>query len=366
MTRPKFPLRGTGGFNAGLLFVGMTRLTALILKVGIQTKAYSLRSYRVFLPIQICKQACICLHKKTRANAGLLFVGMTRFELATPRPPDVCATGLRYIPKFRCKCIGLCSFEKVIELASTKITQQKIYYMESLLGKVALVTGAGKGIGRAIALALAKEGVHVALLSRTEKDLTALADEIRLLGVKAAVTVADISNISEVNVAVQKAQTELGSIDILINNAGIGTFAKFLDLEPEEWENMIRVNLFGTYYATRAVLPAMINRKTGDIIIISSTAGKTGAAVTSAYSASKFAVFGMGESLMQEVRKHNIRVTTLAPSTVLTDLARSANLITGDADKVMHPEDFAELIIAHLKLNRRMLIKEAAIFSTNP
>lgn len=238
--------------------------------------------------------------------------------------------------------------------------------MESLLGKVALVTGAGKGIGRAIALALAQEGVHVALLSRTEKDLTALADEIRLLGVKAAVTVADISNISEVNAAVQRAQTELGSIDILINNAGIGTFAKFLDLEPEEWENMIKVNLFGTYYATRAVLPDMINRKTGDIVNISSTAGKTGAAVTSAYSASKFAVFGMGESLMQEVRKHNIRVTTLAPSTVLTDLARSANLITGDEDKVMHPEDFAELIIAHLKLNRRMLIKEAAIFSTNP
>lgn len=238
--------------------------------------------------------------------------------------------------------------------------------MESLSDKIALVTGAGKGIGRAVALALAKEGVHVALLSRTEKDLIKLAQELSALGVKSSVVVADISSIDDVNAAVHKARTELGPIDILINNAGIGTFAKFLDLEPDEWENMIRVNLFGTYYATRAVLPDMISRASGDIINISSTAGKVGAAVTSAYSASKFAVFGMGESLMQEVRKYNIRVTTLAPSTVLTDLARSANLITGDAEKVMHPEDFAELIIAQLKLNRRIFVKEASIFSTNP
>ena len=238
--------------------------------------------------------------------------------------------------------------------------------MESLVGKNALVTGAGKGIGRAIAVALAKEGVNVALLSRTEKDLVKVSEELQALGVNSIILVADISDIEQVNAAVIRAQSELGAIDILINNAGTGTFAKFLDLEPQEWENMVKVNLFGTYYATRAVLPEMISRRTGDIVNISSTAGKTGAAVTSAYSASKFAVFGMGESLMQEVRKHNIRVTTLAPSTVLTDLARSANLITGDADKVMHPEDFAELIIAQLKLNRRIFVKEASIFSTNP
>jgi 3-oxoacyl-[acyl-carrier protein] reductase len=110
----------------------------------------------------------------------------------------------------------------------------------------------------------------------------------------------------------------------------------------------------------------MIERKTGDIINISSTAGKAGAATTSAYSASKFGVFGLSESLMQEVRKHNIRVTTLAPSTVVTDLAYSADLIKGDPEKVMHPEDLAELVVAQLKLNRRVLVKEASIFSTNP
>ncbi|MFM2439367.1 MAG: hypothetical protein RLZ16_364, partial [Bacteroidota bacterium] len=88
--------------------------------------------------------------------------------------------------------------------------------------------------------------------------------------------------------------------------------------------------------------------------------------IRDSYSASKFGVFGLSESLMQEVRKHNIRVTAMAPSTIVTDLAQSANLITGDAERVMHPEDFAELIIAQLKLNRRIFVKESSVFSTNP
>lgn len=238
--------------------------------------------------------------------------------------------------------------------------------MQSLKGKVALVTGAGKGIGKAIAVALANEGVHVGLIARTEKDVQAVAEEIEALGVKASYATADVSNRKAIEAAVAKLQSDLGSIDILINNAGTGTFGKFLELEPEVWENQIKINVFGVYYTTRAVLPQMIERKTGDIINISSTAGKNGAAVTSAYSASKFAVFGLSESLMQEVRKHNIRVTALAPSTIVTDLAQSANLITGDPERVMHPEDFAEFVIAQLKLNRRMLVKEASIFSTNP
>ena len=238
--------------------------------------------------------------------------------------------------------------------------------MQSLKGKIALVTGAGKGIGKAVAMALANEGAHVGLVARTQKDLDEVASAIKLLGVNVATATADVSNMDEVNAAVEKIKKELGTIDILINNAGTGTFGKFLELEPAVWENMIKVNLFGVYYATRAVLPDMIERQTGDIINISSTAGKAGGAMTSAYSASKFAVFGLGESLMQEVRKHNIRVTTLAPSTIVTELAQSANLITGDAEKVMHPEDFAELIIAQLKLNRRLLLKEASVFSTNP
>ncbi len=238
--------------------------------------------------------------------------------------------------------------------------------MESLKDKVALITGAGKGIGKAIAIALAKEGVNVALLARTEADVKAVADEAKALGVIACYACADVSNRVQVEAAVSKLQAELGNVDILINNAGTGTFGRFLELEPEVWENQVKVNLFGVYYTTRAVLGQMIERQTGDIVNISSTAGKTGSAITSAYSASKFGVFGLSESLMQEVRKHNIRVTALAPSTVLTDLAYSADLIKGDPEKVMHPEDFAEFIIAHLKLNRRVFVKEASLFSTNP
>lgn len=238
--------------------------------------------------------------------------------------------------------------------------------MESLKGKNAIITGAGKGIGRAIASALAAEGVHVGLISRTSKDLLELKAELKRFEVKTAIAIADVADILAVNTAVEDIKKELGSIDILINNAGTAKFGKFLDLEPSEWEDQIKVNLFGVYYVTRAVLPQMIERQTGDIVNISSSAGLKGSPMTSAYSASKFAVMGLSDSLMQEVRKHNIRVTALNPSTVVTDLAISANLINNNEDRVMHPEDFAELILAQLKLNRRVFVKDASIWSTNP
>ncbi|MCC9135055.1 3-ketoacyl-ACP reductase [Pontibacter silvestris] len=238
--------------------------------------------------------------------------------------------------------------------------------MESLRGKNAIVTGAGKGIGRAIAIALANEGVNVGLLARTASQLEEVASEIEVIGVKASFATANVADMEGVNAAVEKVKSDLGAIDILINNAGIGSFGKFLELEPAEWENIIKVNLMGVYYVTRAVLPEMIERQTGDIINISSTAGQRGAAVTSAYSASKFAVMGLTESLMQEVRKHNIRVSALTPSTVATELAYSNKLTDGNPEKVMQPEDLAEFIISQLKLNRRIFIKEAGMWSTNP
>ncbi|WP_417365804.1 3-ketoacyl-ACP reductase [Flavobacterium beibuense] len=238
--------------------------------------------------------------------------------------------------------------------------------MQNLKEKNALITGAGKGIGKAVALALAAEGVNVALLARTKTDLEQVAKEIEPYGVKTVVVTADISDIESVNQAVNTVLGEFKSIDILINNAGIGKFGKFLDLAPEDFENIIKVNLFGIYYATRAVLSGMIEQQGGDIINISSTAGLKGAAITSAYSASKFAVMGLTESLMQEVRKHNIRVTALTPSTVATDMAINLNLTDGNPEKVMQAEDIAELIVAQLKLNRRVFIKESGIWSTNP
>jgi 3-oxoacyl-[acyl-carrier protein] reductase len=238
--------------------------------------------------------------------------------------------------------------------------------MESLNGKVAIITGAGKGIGKALALALAKENVQVGLMARSEKDLEQVANEIKAMGVNAIYHHADVSKRNEVEIAVQFIQKKLGAVDILINNAGTGKFGKFLELTAEEWEYQIKVNLLGVYYVTRALLPEMIERKTGDIINVSSTAGLRGSALTSAYSASKFGVMGLTESLMQEVRKHNIRVTAMAPSTVVTDLAKQSNLINNNEEKLMHPEDFAELVIAQLKLNRRVFVKDASIWSTNP
>ena len=238
--------------------------------------------------------------------------------------------------------------------------------MESLKGKIALVTGAGKGIGKAIAIALANEGVNVALLARTNSQLQNVAAEVEKAGVKAIVVTADIANRAEVEAAVSQVQEKLGAIDILINNAGIGKFGKFMELSPEEWERIIQVNLMGAYYMTRAALPMMIERQTGDIINIASTAGLRGGAVTSAYSASKFALIGMSESLMQEVRKHNIRVSTWTPSTVATELAFENKLTDGNPEKVMQPEDLAEIVVSLLKLNRRVMLKDVSMWSTNP
>ncbi|USK83418.1 3-ketoacyl-ACP reductase [Peribacillus asahii] len=238
--------------------------------------------------------------------------------------------------------------------------------MPALNGKTALITGAGRGIGKATALALAKEGVNLGLIGLNMTNLEELSSELQQFDIKVSAASADVSDLEAVNHAVAHIKSELGDIDILVNNAGIAKFGGFLELTPEEWERIIRVNLMGVYNVTRAVLPDMIERKSGDIVNISSTAGQKGAPVTSAYSASKFGVLGLTESLMLEVRKHNIRVTALTPSTVATDLAYEANLISGNPENVMQPEDLAELLVAGLKLNPRVVVKTAGLWTTNP
>lgn len=246
------------------------------------------------------------------------------------------------------------------------LKKEDIHLATSIIGKNAIITGAGRGIGYAVAIALAKEGVNVGLIARSKEQLQKVVTEVESLGVKAAFAVADVSKNEEVIKATEFVTSELGAIDILINNAGIAKFGNFMDLEIAEWEKIIQVNLMGVYYVTRAVLPGMIEQKSGDIINISSSAGQKGAPITSAYSASKFGVLGITESLAMEVRKHNIRVTALTPSTVATDLAIDNNLTDGDPDKVMQPEDIAEFIVSQLKLNKRIFIKEAGLWSTNP
>ncbi|MGG4203439.1 3-ketoacyl-ACP reductase [Paenibacillus jamilae] len=236
-----------------------------------------------------------------------------------------------------------------------------------LKNKTAIITGASKGIGKAIAETLAKEGVNLGLISRTLTDLQKLQDSLgSTYGVKVVSAVADISDRTQAAAAVASLEHELGAVDILINNAGIATFGTVADMDPEEWERIIRVNLMGTYYVTHAALPSMLAQKSGNIINISSTAGERGFATGSAYCASKFALMGFTEALMQEVRKSNIRVTALTPSTVNTELAANAGLSIGDEDRMLQPQDLADLTLAALKLPPRVQLKVAGIWTTNP
>ncbi|WP_166239842.1 3-ketoacyl-ACP reductase [Paenibacillus turpanensis] len=233
--------------------------------------------------------------------------------------------------------------------------------------KTAIITGAGKGIGKAAAQALAKQGVRLGLLARSASDLEALQHELKQnYGVDVFYAAADVSKPEEVKPASAQLIEQLGVVDILINNAGIATFGTVLDMDPAEWERIIQVNLMGTYYVTRAVLPAMLERKQGDIINVASTAGERGFATGSAYCASKFAVMGLTEALFHEVRKSNIRVTALTPSTVNTELAAKAGLPIGEEDRMMQPEDVAQLIVSALMLPPRVVMKTAGILTTNP
>ena len=169
-----------------------------------------------------------------------------------------------------------------------------------LTGKVALVTGGSKGIGFGMAQALGLYGAKVLISSRGIDEGIKAVEELREQDIDAGFYAFDVSKKHEVIAGVNRIIEEHQKIDILINNAGVAKFGGFLDLTPEEWEKIIQVNLMGVYNVTRTVLPGMIEQKSGDIINIASSAGQKGAPVTSAYSASKFAVLGLTESLMLE------------------------------------------------------------------
>ncbi len=240
--------------------------------------------------------------------------------------------------------------------------------MQSLKGKTAFITGAGKGLGKAMALALAAEGVNLGLMARTESDLEAVSAEARGINANiqvehAAVDVADLGNVRK---AVASLTAALKQVDILINNAGVLKVGGFLDLPVNEWEEAFRVNVFGSYYMAHEVLPHLLERGQGDIINIASTAGLKGSANMSAYGASKAAVINMTEALMQEVRKKNIRVSLVNPSTIATEMTLNAKFTDGNAEKVLQPEDLAFLVVNHLKLPQRAFVKEVGLWSTNP
>ena len=239
--------------------------------------------------------------------------------------------------------------------------------MENLKGKKAIITGGSRGLGKATAIAFANQGIDVAITGRNEADLKETVAELKALGVNATYATFDIGNYDEVKKGIQEIMNTFNTVDILVNNAGIAAFGSFLEMDVNQWQSIIQTNVMGMYYVTKEVLPYLIANNQGDIFNVSSTAGLTGNPNTSAYSASKFAVIGMSESLMKEVRKNNIRVCTLTPSTIASDMSIQLGIASKDStETVLQPEDFAELIVSALQLPRRALLKNASLWSTNP
>ncbi|GEL06629.1 3-ketoacyl-ACP reductase [Salisediminibacterium halotolerans] len=235
--------------------------------------------------------------------------------------------------------------------------------MQSLQGKKVLITGGSRGIGRATALYLADEGAELALIASSENSFTDIKKELDERGAKYVTAAADISDEKAVEGAVGYIKQQLGSVDILINNAGVIAHGKFHETSADEFRRLLDVNVMGIVHVTQQVLPMMIEQNQGDIINIASMAGVKGSPGASAYSASKFAVIGLSESLMQEVRPHNIRVSTLTPSLVETEMTRGDER---NPEKFTQAEDMAEFIVSQLKLEQRTFVKSAATWATNP
>ena len=158
--------------------------------------------------------------------------------------------------------------------------------MKSLLNKKAIITGGGRGLGKATALAFAKEGIDLAITGRNEKVLKETVAELETFGVKAIYSVFDVGNYEEVQKSIKNIIKTLGTVDILVNNAGMAAIGSFNEMEVGTWSKIIQTNLMGMYYVTKEVLPHLIAKNEGDIINVSSTAGLNGNANVSAYSAS--------------------------------------------------------------------------------
>jgi 3-oxoacyl-[acyl-carrier protein] reductase len=212
----------------------------------------------------------------------------------------------------------------------------------SLTGQVAVITGAGRGIGAAIAAKLASLGATTVLCGRTREPLQSTADAISKAGGQAKPLPCDVTDLHSVEAAAAQVDQTLGRIDILVNNAGVGGFGGPLhQLPPEAWDQVLNTNLRGVYYGIRAFAPIMIRARTGHIINISSLAGKNALPNGAAYAASKWGLNGLSYSVAEELRTHNIRVSVVCPGSVDTDLSPHAGK---DKTKMLHPEDVAHAV----------------------
>jgi 3-oxoacyl-[acyl-carrier protein] reductase len=206
----------------------------------------------------------------------------------------------------------------------------------------ALVTGAGRGIGRAIAIALAREGAHVSAVSRTATELDTLVEEIEAAGGRGLAFTGDLREPSACTGAVAAAVEHFGGLQILVNNAGVGVFANVADTTDEQWASVVDTNLTAVFRLTRAALPHLGHRG-GHVFMISSLAGSNANTGMAAYCASKAALDHFARCLMLEVRQKGVKVTTIAPGSV--DTAFSGAPRPADTSWMLSPEDLAQTVV---------------------
>ena len=225
-------------------------------------------------------------------------------------------------------------------------------------GKVAVVTGGTKGIGRAIAEALLEAGHRVVVGARTREDVERAASE---LGPDARGVVCDVRDADDCARLVQAAVDEFGGLDILVNNAGVGIFASVEELTPEDWRTVLHTNLDGVFYCTHAALPRLKERGGGWVINIGSLAGKNAFPGGAAYNASKFGLIGFSEALMQEVRHDGIRVSYIMPGSVSTP-----GFSSGVGDWKIQPEDLGRIVVDLLATPDRTLPSRIEVRPSRP
>jgi 3-oxoacyl-[acyl-carrier protein] reductase len=225
-----------------------------------------------------------------------------------------------------------------------------------LRGKVAVVTGGSKGIGRAIAEALLGGGARVVVGARTEGEVRRAAEE---MGADARGVVCDVRRPEDCARLVETAVAELGGLDILVNNAGVGVFAPVAELTVEDWDRVLETNLSGLFYCVRAALPHLKARGGGWIINIGSLAGKNAFPGGAAYNASKFGLIGFSEALMQEVRHDGIRVSYIMPGSVATPGFQ-------EAEWKIQPEDLGQIVLDLLATPDRTLPSRIEVRPSRP
>jgi NAD(P)-dependent dehydrogenase (short-subunit alcohol dehydrogenase family) len=231
-----------------------------------------------------------------------------------------------------------------------------------LSGQVALITGAGRGIGAAIAEKLARMGATVVLSGRTEKPLQSTAASISAGGGSARVIPCDVCDLSAVQSLGSRVEREFRGLDILVNNAGIGAFAGPLhEMTPQSWERVLNTNLRGVFYCISALAPIMIRAKKGHIVNISSLAGKNALPNGAAYAASKWGLNGLSYSIAEELRAHNIRVSVVCPGSVDTELSPHEGK---NPSKMLKPEDVAHAVAMLVTQAPQSFVSEVLIRPT--